>query len=296
MKPYQHFAFFFSACCWLASNAQSQALSDSSTFVSATWKTIDLGQGVVWKNYHFNQKQLFNANQSINFLQTRLKNRKITFAFISADSAGKSQRRLIKTSQLAQAAGALAAVNGTFFDTKNAGSVDMIKIDAQVLDTTKVKVTDKRVEHQQAAIVIHKNKVSIVKGDEIGNWDRALKADNVMVTGPLLVWKGEQVTLKKTTFNDNRHPRTCACVTKKKQLILLTVDGRTDQSYGMNLHELTAVMKWLGCRDAINFDGGGSTTLWIAGQPDNGVVNYPCDNRQFDHLGERAVSNALILK
>ncbi len=69
----------------------------------------------------------------------------------------------------------------------------------------------------------------------------------------------------------------------------------------MNLHELTDLMRWLGCRDAINFDGGGSTTLWIRpvnkSEPSsNGVVNYPSDSKQWIHTGERPVSNALLIR
>jgi hypothetical protein len=36
--------------------------------------------------------------------------------------------------------------------------------------------------------------------------------------------------------------------------------------------------------------------MWIKGQPDNGIVNHPTDNKKFDHYGERKVANALIIK
>ncbi|MCK4879516.1 MAG: phosphodiester glycosidase family protein, partial [Bacteroidales bacterium] len=42
-----------------------------------------------------------------------------------------------------------------------------------------------------------------------------------------------------------------------------------------------------GCIDAINLDGGGSTTMWTK---DNGVVNRPSDKR-----GERPVANAILI-
>jgi exopolysaccharide biosynthesis protein len=54
-------------------------------------------------------------------------------------------------------------------------------------------------------------------------------------------------------------------------------------------------MKWLSCVDALNLDGGGSSTMVIRGQPNNGVVNYPSDNKKFDHEGEREVANALVV-
>jgi exopolysaccharide biosynthesis protein len=74
------------------------------------------------------------------------------------------------------------------------------------------------------------------------------------------------------------------------------VDGRNEQSAGMTLPELANIIKWLKAQDGINLDGGGSTTLWISNQPDNGVVNYPTDNKKWDHAGERKVANVVIVK
>ncbi len=64
----------------------------------------------------------------------------------------------------------------------------------------------------------------------------------------------------------------------------------------MTLYELAEMMRLLKCRDAVNLDGGGSTTMWIDGKPFNGVVNMPSDNKKWDHEGERAVANILIVK
>ena len=54
-------------------------------------------------------------------------------------------------------------------------------------------------------------------------------------------------------------------------------------------------MRWLGADYAINLDGGGSTTLYVEGASDNGVVNHPTDNRKFDNKGERKVANAILV-
>jgi exopolysaccharide biosynthesis protein len=280
----------------IAAFAQSPA--DSAVIARASWQTTDIGQGVTWKKIHWSQKELFNSNQSLNILETKRRNRKIRFGLASADSLTKQDKtkgQLTKTSELALRNRALAAVNGGFFDVKNGGSVDFIKINGQVIDTTRGGSPTALVFHSQAAITIHKNRVTIVKGEKKWGWENALKADNVLLTGPLLMLNGKEETLEKTAFNTNRHPRTCACVTHDKRLLLIAVDGRTNQAYGMNLSELTFLAKQLGCRDVINFDGGGSTTMYVAGQPDNGVVNYPCDNRLFDHAGERAVSNIFFI-
>ena len=69
-------------------------------------------------------------------------------------------------------------------------------------------------------------------------------------------------------------------------LYLFAVDGRSENSGGMTLTELAVMMRTLGAWDALNFDGGGSTTMVIGGA----VVNKPSDL-----TGERAVGNALMV-
>ena len=55
-------------------------------------------------------------------------------------------------------------------------------------------------------------------------------------------------------------------------------------------------MGWLNADDAINLDGGGSTTLWINNYQENGIVNFPTDNKKWDHEGQRKVANVVLLK
>ena len=82
-----------------------------------------------------------------------------------------------------------------------------------------------------------------------------------------------------------RHPRT-AIGWNDSYFYLVTVDGRQPHlSVGMTLNELARYLVSLGCREAMNLDGGGSTTMWVGGS----VVNRPSDGE------ERAVANALIL-
>ena len=56
----------------------------------------------------------------------------------------------------------------------------------------------------------------------------------------------------------------------------MVVDGRqSGYADGMSLFELRALAHGLGCTDALNLDGGGSTTMVIAGEGSDGVVNRP---------------------
>ncbi|MFD2573497.1 phosphodiester glycosidase family protein [Spirosoma soli] len=265
----------------------AQSIPDSVQVAKANWRKTRVTRHIVWQEAHFDS--LFQAKQNINLIVLKNRRRRPVMALASAGDSLKP------TSWFGKRFGALVALNGTFFDTKNGGSVDFVKIDGYVFDTTRVSAKGLS-EHQQAAITIDHNQVQIVYGGNQPGWDRKLASDNVMTTGPLLLRDGKPHPLLKNAFNDNRHPRTCLCIGPRRRLILATVDGRNANAQGMNLHELTKLMRWLGCHDAINLDGGGSTTLWLANQADNGVVNYPSDSKQWIHTGERPVSNVILIR
>ena len=84
-----------------------------------------------------------------------------------------------------------------------------------------------------------------------------------------------------------RHPRTMFGIDRDGYAWLVTVDGRQpDTSAGMTLGELQGLAKRIGLTDALNLDGGGSTTMVIAGS----VVNHPSDP-----TGARTVSDVLLV-
>lgn len=84
-----------------------------------------------------------------------------------------------------------------------------------------------------------------------------------------------------------RHPRTMFGVDRAGHAWLVTVDGRQpDVSAGMTLLELQRLARRLGLTDALNLDGGGSTTMVIAGN----IVNRPSDP-----TGARTVSDVLLV-
>lgn len=88
-------------------------------------------------------------------------------------------------------------------------------------------------------------------------------------------------------FGTVRHPRTAIGFSKDSStLYLVTVDGRTESDSGMSLVELADAMLKLGVYEAVNLDGGGSTTMVIGDR----VVNHPSDKE-----GERPVGNALLV-
>ncbi|MBP6823439.1 MAG: phosphodiester glycosidase family protein [Acidobacteria bacterium] len=115
--------------------------------------------------------------------------------------------------------------------------------------------------------------------------------DFILGGGPQLIAAGQKVfATEASRYSDSlyrrRHPRTAIGWRTDGKLILLTVDGRQKLSVGMTLDELAGLMLELGCVEAMNLDGGGSTAMVVK----NKIVNSPSDA-----TGERAVSDALLI-
>jgi exopolysaccharide biosynthesis protein len=276
-----------SVCCYGPTFAQN---TDSVSLVDAKWGKQRVARKVKLVTHHFNTKDLFLANQNISYLEVKNKGRSPLLAI------GAEETALKPTSTFGKENGALAAINGSFFDVKNGGSVDFIKVEGKVIAGNRLEKGETRARHQRAAVVTHDGRLQLKKWDGTSDWEKNLPEENIMLTGPLLVFNRAEEPLDTTSFTKSRHPRTAIGIKANGRIILLTVDGRNANSAGMSLSELAKTMKWLGCTQAINLDGGGSTTLWINGFPDGGVVNYPTDNKLWDHAGERKVSNVILLK
>lgn len=97
-----------------------------------------------------------------------------------------------------------------------------------------------------------------------------------------------EIEKNRPDFASTRHPRTAIGFDEQNtRMYFIVVDGRqAGYSVGMSLQELAEFMLELGCTQAINLDGGGSSTMVIRGE----VVNRPSDL-----AGERPVANALLL-
>lgn len=84
-----------------------------------------------------------------------------------------------------------------------------------------------------------------------------------------------------------RHPRSAICIDINNHLYFVAIDGRYDQSDGMKMPEIAHLMQSLGCVDAMNLDGGGSTLLYA----NNQVINHPSDA-----TGPRKVVSAVLVR
>ncbi|WP_244931630.1 phosphodiester glycosidase family protein [Nocardioides sp. W7] len=95
--------------------------------------------------------------------------------------------------------------------------------------------------------------------------------------------------LRTVTDDGQMHPRTAIGISHDtSEILMLVVDGRQAASRGYTMVELAEMMLRLGAEDALNLDGGGSSTM-VARRPGgtNRVLNTPSDGRP------RSVANAI---
>ena len=227
---------------------------------------------------------LFNSKQIINILvlpKKAFKKFSITFGFCDYCLKG--------TSSIAANNNAIAAINGGFFDRDLGGNVRYLEINDSVISRTRQAISKWATPDSltNGSIVLYGTdsvKIEVAKNDQF--YENSKSESAVLVTGPLLIKNSQPQKLPNMSFTNNRHPRTCFCITDES-ILLITIDGRSENAAGMNLFEIQKFLLNLKCTEAINLDGGGSTTMWIK---DKGIINHPSDKE-----GERQVADALLI-
>lgn len=85
--------------------------------------------------------------------------------------------------------------------------------------------------------------------------------------GQILITNNEEIKFAGKAIDD-KHPRTAIGYTADRQLILLVVEGRfPGKAEGATLKQEAQLLKEIGCIEAMNLDGGGSSCLLINGKP-----------------------------
>lgn len=261
--------------------------NDSLRVATAEWR-IDSLNGFVYKSYHFGEGELFCSAQHLFVLEIPTSSpRRLAFVYDTI---------LTEVSSLAERNEAYAAVNGSFFDMDLGNPICYLRINGtQVGENTPGKNDSvNRKYYQYATLALRRGRPCLSVPDSNRFCEEQMREKNIMTAGPMLLHKGEMVPQRDDrTFVTRRHNRTALGIRPDGTTLLVVADGRfKHKAEGLSLPELERVMRWLGCTEAINLDGGGSSTMYIK---DNGVVNYPSDNNRHDHEGQRPVSNAILL-
>ena len=264
---------------------KGQTASDSLAIVSAQWKVESPQKGLIYK--YASIPQLYQGPQSISLIEID------PVAGLKVGVAVSDKMK--ETSKIASEYNAIAAINGSYFDMKRGNSVCFLKADRQIIDTTMQSEFKLRVT---GAINVRKGKIKLIPWSKQIEKEYEGETGMVLASGPLMLKDGQICDWNScgANFIRTKHPRSAVATTKEGKILLITVDGRfPEQAEGVNIPELAHLIRILGGEDALNLDGGGSTTLWLSGASDDGVVNYPCDNGRFDHAGERKVPNILYI-
>ncbi len=200
-------------------------------------------------------------------------------------------------SQFAHHSGALATINGSFYTKNPTRALGMVTAHGRVLYPPQNQNTF----HGTVGFTPDNVLFGWIRPDHIvnnriecasGEWNECHAA---LGAGPMLLLKGEKVIEKagsnfKTT---QRAPRTAIAKIRNGKVLMVVVDGRQPAwSAGVSLEELLEIFQARQATDALNLDGGGSSTMVI----NNEVVNRPSDGSFQGAPGmERAVVNVIAL-
>ncbi len=231
----------------------------------------------------------------------------VSLAVTPGDPSEGHEYRALKTSEALMAQDWQAAVNGGYFLPFAGGSPggdDYIPQPGQGTDVSGAAIHEGRVvspvepdldRRVNAVLCIWREaEVSIADGQVCGPGVR-----EAMAAGPRLLREGRRLSYEAfdAAYGAARHPRTAVGLDARHRLAwLVTVDGRQPGfSEGASLEELTDILVSLGATDAINLDGGGSTTMVVESASGPAVLNRPIhtavpgrERPSANHLGVRA--------
>lgn len=269
--------------------------TDSLTFVKAPRDLFSLDKGA--EGYTLKAVEIFSSRQTISVIRYSPKR------FITSIVLPEKRNRLSVT---ASAAGGDFGVNAGYWDVAIDRPSAFLRLGGKTLFAT----ADFEKDRVDGLVCIARKGVVVdcCKAGEEARY--ADKYDNILASGPMLIDEGRSIdhshytaTMVEAAHGKDfgayytyirRHPRTVIGTDKRGNIYLVVVDGRAKGlAEGVTIEELTRICEWLGLTDAINLDGGSSSTMWSA---QNGVVNYPCRNKKFDHEGERKVSSCIVVK
>lgn len=285
---------------------------DSLAFLNASWEITDLGKGA---KAMYAQIPMFYSTQSVCVVKYPMKNFRTDILHRPEESAGKP-------SEIGREVGAAFALNGGYFHVKQRiPSVYFRERDQQLGYThpTELYRVDGLMglkDRKGRKAVIEMAADTMQYGAVSKGWKEA------MASGPVLILDGEIVVsllmgdkadganvsamadeqrqgskirthYSSAQFYDKRHPRAAFGTDGEGYAYLVVIDGRfKGKADGATIYETAYICHMLGMTEAINLDGGGSTTLWTE---KTGVINHPYDNKKFDHEGERSVPNLIVV-
>jgi len=284
--------------------------ADSLAFCNADWQITELDKGA---EAMYAQVPMFFSTQSICAV-------KYPASEFRSEILHRPGTRAGKPSILGKEMGAKIAVNAGYFHVKPRTPSVYFRIGKEVYGHTHPTET-----YRVDGVVGFKDKEGkemVIAYSDTTQYERvAGDWHTVMASGPMLVDDGQIVVpllmgdeadgdnvsamqdeqkkgskirthYSSAQFYDKRHPRAAVGTDNEGNIYYVVIDGRfAGKGDGASIYETAYICRMLGMTDAINLDGGGSTTLW---SETTGVINHPYDNKVWDHEGERAIPNLIV--
>ena len=237
------------------------------TFTEIEWNETRIRDGIILKSANV---ELFESQQAVYFVEIDTSIAGLNYFVGMPDT-------LLPTSTQAKSKGALIAINGSYFNMKEGPSRHFVKIENEVVAETAESEFGTRAT---GVFSVRSNRIDIAEWTTEKEAASAGDASFALVSGPIVIDDHNTMEMWDSPFVNNRHPRSFAAFCNGK-LLLGVVDGRDPgRADGMNLHELRTLAWRLGCSDLLNLDGGGSSTLYVKGISDTGIVNIPSDGNE----------------
>ena len=256
--------------------------ADTDAFAAADWHWQDIGRGA---QCGFAQIHLFDSEQFISVIRYKARRWK-------TDIVDAQMSLADSTEALARLHGGIAAINGNYFNMKTLAGTTYIKDAGKRTAPT----TASELFRVDGLLALRGKKMDIFRCDTSEYAAVTRRHKEAMAAGPVLLLDGKEAKEQwpESGFFSKRHPRTLVGKTSDGWIYLIVIDGRfPGQGIGTTIHETAMVAHLFGLCDAINLDGGGSSTLWTK---ETGVLSHPYDNRRFDHYGQRRVPNIILIR
>lgn len=254
------------------------ALFISVTAFSQDWHWKTIGKDV--QTGYF-EGELFGTPKYISVVRYKASRYKTDIINEQADS----------TSALALKHKAIGALNGSYFDMKKLTPTTFVKNDRRLEGKT---FADELPRTDGILAIKGRHKIIIDHCDSTSYLKMTRCCREAIASGPVLLKDGKPVHNEwpDHSFFTKNHPRTIIGVSADGWVYYIVIDGRfKGHAIGASIAQAVEVVQMLGLKDAINLDGGGSSTLWTESE---GVLNHPYDNLKFDHAGQRMVPNIII--
>ena len=257
----------------------------------------DLDRGAQWAAM---ETEVFGAHQHISVVRYPAKKFKTE---VANDSGLKNPKRegdpaavdpekpATTTSKFAERYGAYIAINAGYFNMRTLYPATYVKDGGEVEGST----APNELPRVNGVVAFKGHRIDIFSCNP-DEYDAKCKGyDEALACGPVLIEDGVvKGDWPETSFYISRHPRSIIGTTKDGMVYMIDIDGRWHgKAEGATIPETAEIARMFGLVNALNLDGGGSSTLWTA---PTGVICHPNDNGRWDNKGERTVPNVIYAR